>query len=187
MPEYNERSAILYGLLRETWEAAVEEKLLNGVIRRHGAEVQTLRLRGVEVTTDMYKAIDDGMSKCSTWMIGHDKSKAQSIDRLPPKELGGDIDALSAFIKDGAIVERKRYERIAATVHRFDSRGKDLRWIYCHLFQPDDPPDEAWTFDETVYWFSRENALHPPLDDHFVVVRDIQGRPGVHWAPPVPE
>lgn len=97
--QYNEQAAVLYGLLRETWEAAIEEKLLNGTIRRHGAEVQTLRLRGVEVTIDIYKAIDNGMSKCSTWMIGHDKSKALGVDRPSPKELGEDIDALKVFIK----------------------------------------------------------------------------------------
>ncbi len=56
-------------------------------------------MKGVEVTPDIYKALDNGMSKCSTWMIGHDKSRALGIDRPSPKELGEDIDALNAFIK----------------------------------------------------------------------------------------
>ena len=61
--------------------------------------MQTLRLRFVEVTTEHYKSIHLGMSKCSMWMFGHDKSKALDVNRPAPVEVEEDIDALGGFVK----------------------------------------------------------------------------------------
>jgi energy-coupling factor transporter ATP-binding protein EcfA2 len=97
--EYDRKAGYLYGLLRETWEAAVEESLFNRTIQRHGNEVKTQSLRQVTVTDEMYFAIDAGMTKCSEWMIGHDKSKLLSEHRPSPREFSQDIEALEAFLK----------------------------------------------------------------------------------------
>ncbi|MBC8275378.1 MAG: AAA family ATPase [Chloroflexi bacterium] len=95
--EYNPKASYLYGQLRETWEAAIEEELLNQTIRRHLPTVQTRRLRGVAVTTEDYVDIDRGMAKCSTWMVGHAKSRPLSANRPAPDEIRKDIDSLNAF------------------------------------------------------------------------------------------
>ena len=97
--EYNREAAGLYALLRETWEALVEEVLLHHTIKRHGAEIQTQRLKSVTVETPDYKAIHFGMEKCSEWMRGHDKSKALSENRPGPKEIEEDINELEKFRK----------------------------------------------------------------------------------------
>jgi len=55
---------------------------------------------------------------------------------------------------DGVLVEKKRYERIFNKVTNFDNSGKDLRWVYCHLFQSYAPPDQDWVYDETVHYFN---------------------------------
>jgi virulence-associated protein VapD/uncharacterized membrane-anchored protein YhcB (DUF1043 family) len=112
---YNDNAAMIYALLRETWEATVEEKVLYGTILRHGSEVKTQQLRYVNVTTEQYRQIHVGMGKCSTWMYGHDKSKALSVNRPGPSEVEQDINALSKFVKDiNAAAESKRKEREAA-------------------------------------------------------------------------
>ena len=98
--KYDKEAAFLYGLLRETWEATIEEIVFNKTIVRHGSEVQTLRLKQVGMTTEQYKAIDVNMSKCSTWMAGHDKSKKLDIHRPAPSEVLADIDTLNTFVKD---------------------------------------------------------------------------------------
>jgi len=98
--EYDKEAAFLYALLRETWEAAIEEVVFNKTVVRHGSEVQTLRLKQVGVTTDQYKAIDVNMSKCSTWMAGHDKSRKLDVHRPAPKEVLADIDTLNIFVKE---------------------------------------------------------------------------------------
>jgi recombinational DNA repair ATPase RecF len=97
MMEYNRKAAEIYGLLRETWEAFVEEKLLYKTILRHGAEVQTMRLRSVSVSHDDYKKIYIAIHNCSMWMTGHSKSKALSEDRPKPEDVAQDIEELLQY------------------------------------------------------------------------------------------
>lgn len=99
-PKYNHEAAQLYALLRETWEAAVEEILLYETIRRHGKEIQTQRLKCVKVETSDYADIHLGMARCSEWMRGHDKSKALSENRPSPDEIMKDIEKLSQFVNE---------------------------------------------------------------------------------------
>jgi recombinational DNA repair ATPase RecF len=95
--EYNKGAANLYGLLRETWEALVEEKLLHKTIIRHGGEVQTQRLKSVTVDNDDVKKAHFAMKKCSTWMTGHDKPKALSENRPSAEEISQDIEELAQY------------------------------------------------------------------------------------------
>ena len=60
---------------------------------------------------------------------------------------------------DGAIVEDERFLKIIDTVFWWDSKGKDLKWIYCHIFDPQVPPDGNWDFGETVLPFSKQDIL----------------------------
>ena len=96
---YNEKAAEWYSLFRETWEAIIEEIVFNDAIKRFGAEVQTSRLKEMEITDDDYKTIDIYMSKASEWMRGHDKSKALSNNRPSPQEIREDIANTREFIK----------------------------------------------------------------------------------------
>jgi len=104
LDEYNQQAAIIYNLLRETWEAFVEEVLLNQTVIRHRQDVQTQRLKPVAITNEDYKMVDGGMTKCSLWMLGHDKSKALDVNRPDPKEVLGDINDLDEFRK--AVIDR---------------------------------------------------------------------------------
>ena len=94
---YNKRASDLYDLLRQAWEAAVEEVLLNKTILRHGATVQTLRLKSVTVTDDDYTAIYWAIDKCSNWV--HDRSKALDVNRPSPNSIREDIQSLREFKK----------------------------------------------------------------------------------------
>ena len=83
---------------------------------------------------------------------------------------------------DGVLVEAERYNRIFNTAQKFDSSGKDLRWIYCHLFQSYAPPDQDWVFDETVYYFSHKDVGNErPLTHHLVMTSSGDSGNGVHW------
>jgi len=111
-PEYNKKAADLYGLLRESWEAFIEHNLLFKTILRHGSEVQTQRLRYVSVEDNDYKIIYLAMADCSTWMIGHDKSKALNVDRPNPQTILKNIEELSEYVKEIKVrnkeVEKRR-------------------------------------------------------------------------------
>ncbi len=54
----------------------------------------------VEILDDDCRRVDEGMSKSSEWMTGHDKSRALSVNRPDPGELRQDIQSLRAFIKE---------------------------------------------------------------------------------------
>lgn len=96
---YNENAAQIYGLLREAWEAFVEEEWLYGVVSRYRNSVHTLRLMEIEIADSDVHLFNMNMSKASTWMTGHDKSKALHDDRPAPDELLADINALGALAK----------------------------------------------------------------------------------------
>jgi len=95
--EYNRKTATFYAYLREAWEAAVEQALLNNTIKPHAPGVYTMNLRAVEVTTEDYKSIDIGMAKCSKWMNGHKSSEAIDVNRPDPKDCERDIQNLVIF------------------------------------------------------------------------------------------
>ena len=99
MDEYNEKAARVYGLLREAWESCVEDDLFYSVVCRYRNSVQTLKLMEVAIEDADSRLIDLHMSKASTWMTGHDRSKALHFDRPSPDEMLSDIDTLRQFSK----------------------------------------------------------------------------------------
>jgi hypothetical protein len=109
--EYNENAAHAYGLLREAWEACIEEDLFYNVVCRYRNSVQTLRLIQVAIDDNDIHQIDLHMSKASTWMTGHDKSKALHHDRPAPDELLADINALREFSKKLTTRRKETEER----------------------------------------------------------------------------
>lgn len=83
---------------------------------------------------------------------------------------------------EGDAVEKVRYEKILASTSAFDPEGKPLRYVYCHYFVPESPPDEAWAFDETVQWVRITGTEPRPLDPALLVMPDEEGsRGGPHW------
>ena len=109
---------------------------------------------------------------------------ADAVEQLPenvPAAVHVGLETL-----DGWPVEQERFERIMGTVGIFDARGKKLHWIYCHLFQPYSPPEKAWEFDETVYFFQSGDCTGPPpLKEYSMIVPHEFGRDGVHWKPEI--
>ena len=99
MANYNDQAAHVYGLLREAWEACIEEVLFYNVVCRHRNSVQTLKLMEVGIEDSDIHEIHLNWTKASTWKTGHDKSKALHHDRPAPDELLADISSLRTFSK----------------------------------------------------------------------------------------
>jgi energy-coupling factor transporter ATP-binding protein EcfA2 len=105
---YEYKAKYLYGLLREAWERAVEEVLLNGLVERYRPSVQTQRLAKLPDITEVdCQTVEIAMTKCSTWLPGHDQAPAARAPVPAATELKADIEALEAWVK----VVRKRRER----------------------------------------------------------------------------
>ena len=88
---------------------------------------------------------------------------------------------------DGPEVERKRYEKIQDTLEQIDPNNTNLKWIFCSFFQAYSPPDELWTFDETVNSISRFPDKIP-LDKRLMIVpEDADTASNIsHWDRPLP-
>lgn len=99
LPAYRPLAEFLYGRLRETWERAVEEVLFDGTIYRYGFEVQTRKLRHLhDINKEDIRAVEEGMSKCSQFMPGHDSAPPENNPIPPPDEVREDIKSLEVFV-----------------------------------------------------------------------------------------
>jgi recombinational DNA repair ATPase RecF len=97
---YDEQTKAIYGRLREAWERALEEVLLNGVVQRYRPSIETQRLAKIfDITEADYKAVEAGMTKSSAWLIGHDQAAAARAPVPGPAELKKDIEALETWVK----------------------------------------------------------------------------------------
>ena len=96
---YDEGAKSLYGRLREAWERAVEEVLLNGVVQRYRPSVETRRLAKVDITEADYEAVKAGITKASAWLIGHDQAAAGRAPVPGPSDLKRDIETLETWVK----------------------------------------------------------------------------------------
>jgi energy-coupling factor transporter ATP-binding protein EcfA2 len=100
---YEEKAKVTYNLMRETWERLVEEWLFVKVVERFSRSVKTQSLhdivyKGGIIEAD-YEAIDEGMSKCSTFMYGHDE--APDLNEGVPNfaELDEDLEKLKLYFE----------------------------------------------------------------------------------------
>jgi len=115
---------------------------------------------------------------------------AEAVRQLPDGERG--VVHVGLETLDGQIVEAERYARIVNTVRQFDAEGKDLRWVYCHLFQSYAPPHDCWIIDETVYYFGRsDQTSHEPISKRSSVIPEDEADEdndgvSVHWMRPTP-
>ncbi|GAB6404948.1 hypothetical protein PMHK_23760 [Pseudomonas sp. MHK4] len=108
--DYNKRSAMLYCLLREAWEASIEQDLFFDIVSRGRNSVQTTRLGQITIEPSDANRVTINMSLASSWMYGHDKSRALSENRPTPAEIKTHINELRTFASDIA-TRRKAAEK----------------------------------------------------------------------------
>jgi ABC-type histidine transport system ATPase subunit len=90
-----------YGLLRESWERAVEECLLNDAVRRFRHSVETNRLKKAlqRIQPGDWPAIEKGMTRASAVIRGHDGSEAKNSSVPTPADAKLDLDEFEAWVK----------------------------------------------------------------------------------------
>lgn len=89
-------ATFFYTDLRESWERAVEEILLNAVVERFGTDVKTQSLKGVQVTDEDYVIIFNAMKRASEFS-GHDRAAGRQLDSPSKDQMRKDLDELRAF------------------------------------------------------------------------------------------
>ncbi|MBY6063311.1 AAA family ATPase [Pseudidiomarina sediminum] len=99
--EFRKASRHFYGLLRESWERLVEEKLLNKVVNRFERGVYTQRLsRLVDITDADIARVDNAMTKCSTYFTGHDSSAGVGDPYPTIDEVSHDLEDIKMFLEE---------------------------------------------------------------------------------------
>ena len=99
--EYAEGVRNFYGKKRETWERLVEEHLIYRVVERFSREVRTLRLRYLhDITPEDIDTIEQAMTKCSTFLSGHDTAIEFCVDTPTPNEIEKDLNDLASYLID---------------------------------------------------------------------------------------
>jgi energy-coupling factor transporter ATP-binding protein EcfA2 len=102
-----------YTDLRETWERAVEEVVLGGVVERFGTDVKTQSLKRVDIDDADYQRIFFAMKRASE-RSGHDQAAAKQIDPPNKEQMETDLLELRGFIathkKKAQAAEERRKE-----------------------------------------------------------------------------
>lgn len=116
-PGYRQSCTSFYAALRETWERAVEEIVLNDVVRRFGSDVGTLRLGGVEVSDDDYMIVYRAMKRASEHS-GHDQAAGRQIETPDKAQMQADLMELIGFRTSKAKANRYAEDRRKAIAAR---------------------------------------------------------------------
>lgn len=104
--EYERNATLIYGRLREAWERAFEEVLLNGMVERYRESIQTQQIHSLsDITEDDCRIFEEGMTKCSKWLPGHDLAAAENEEIPSPDELEKDISSLENWV---ATINKRR-------------------------------------------------------------------------------
>ena len=100
-PRYEFTAKHAYNLMRETWERLVEEWLLRKVVERFAREVKTQSLKVIidDITNEDNDIINAAMSKCSTFMYGHDNATGLTVDCPCYNEIEQDVTSLDTYFK----------------------------------------------------------------------------------------
>jgi len=94
---YEQKAEWIYDRLRQSWERAVEEVLLNEVVVRFGDGVSTQRLRALVDITDVdVQCVDTEMTYCSGFV--HDESGAVNAGIPEPAVIETDIKRLEDWV-----------------------------------------------------------------------------------------
>lgn len=97
---YEPEARYIYGLLREAWEQAIGEVLLNDVIERYRHSVESHKVRHLhDITPEDCTAVDEAMTECSRWIRGHDQPAADATPLPQPLAIKKLIDDLEAWVR----------------------------------------------------------------------------------------
>jgi hypothetical protein len=103
---YGAEARDIVGAIRDTWEAFVEQELLNGVVTRHDRRMQTQKLTKLTDLTDGDIAtVNLGMSIESRFMTGHTSPISDGSAPMSPDDLNAEVKRLEDLRK--AIHDRR--------------------------------------------------------------------------------
>ena len=96
---YEVQIRLFYGRLRDSWERAVEEVLLQGAVKRFAPQIKTQSLRKLHrISEEQLVALEAGMTKTSAWIVGHDHAAELGTTVPLPEEALDDLKQLEEWV-----------------------------------------------------------------------------------------
>ncbi len=96
-PEDIEKDVKLWSeSLRESWERAVEERLLKGTVERYRPSVETSKLKKLVITQELLNEVEAGMTETSKWI--HDRAAGLNVSIPNEDELKQYIERYERFL-----------------------------------------------------------------------------------------
>ena len=111
--EYERQASDFCKSLRQTFERALEDNVLGGVVTRSDGGVHPKQLRNVAWSEDICRLSDRGQDENSPWV--HDRSRAANPTPPTPEELKEGLDVLQELLQAALVlVEQRRSDARAA-------------------------------------------------------------------------
>jgi len=98
------------------------------------------------------------------------KQFAEAVNQLPsnlPASVHFGIE-----VYDGELVELIRFKKIIYTLFNFDTKKRDVQWLYFHMFRFTVPPDKNWEVFEDCIYFSKSTSSNNYLLDEKVLIAE---------------
>jgi hypothetical protein len=103
---YESAAREMYRLVRQTWEQAVSEVLLNDVVQRYRPSIETQRVRHLhDITQTDRDTVETEMGECSRWL--HDEAAADATPIPGPQALKDRIDKLDLWVYE---IRKRRHK-----------------------------------------------------------------------------
>jgi recombinational DNA repair ATPase RecF len=99
-------------LLRSSFERAVEERVLAGVVTRQSDTIHMTTLRSVNCSEKVCDLVDRGVDENSPWM--HDRAPGDGVDPPTPDELHRDLEIYEELLKTLKSADRARHKKHGA-------------------------------------------------------------------------
>lgn len=109
----------------------------------------------------------------------HIKKKfSEATSQIPNNKHG--VIHLGIEAIEGDEIEQLRFARSFLEISHFDTKHKDIQWIYYHILAPGTSPEEDWFFEETVSFFEHKNTCIDKLQHtNIMSVENIKN--GFSW------
>lgn len=94
---YKDEASNFYRDLRLTWERAIEEILLNGIVKRYRRDVKPGSINGIIIDQDDKSIIAENMERCAKFL--HDQSdETQGFEIPDPTDFIADLDVIKTWV-----------------------------------------------------------------------------------------
>jgi len=105
--DYERETREIYGLLREAWEIALGDVLLNGVVERYRPSIETQRARNLhDITPADLETLEKEMTEASRWIRGHAAAAADGTPLPTSEEIKLRVETFEGWVR--AINSRRK-------------------------------------------------------------------------------